>query len=322
VKLADSCEKFEKAFKSSTYGKVLGTFFDSEKMAWKTPTEKRQKYLNCIKKASSEEKISLEDMQSLMGCLNHAGQLSYFMTGFKHNLNQCLGKLQTNPDSKIELSENAREELRIWQNFLLDDDWHPLTGAYCGTPLACMEFASDAAGHGNAQQAEGRIGCGNVGFNHIGEIIFAYQLWWPSGVLDRKTDSKGKRFGAKTTTLEFLGIMIPFLTIPHMLAGKHIIVRVDNSGCFYGWLNKSSAKDETASILIRALHLISAYLQCQVHIRHLPRLSNWEAMLVDRLSREETTTHADKRLLRSFPRYRIPDALTGWMKNPSEELLK
>jgi hypothetical protein len=217
------------------------------------------------------------------------------------------------------LTENAREELRIWENFLLDDDWHPLTGAYCGTPLACMEFASDAAGHGNAQQAEGRIGCGNVGFNHNGEIIFAYQLWWPSGVLDSKTDSKGKRFGAKTTTLEFLGILIPFLTIPHMLTEKHIIVRVDNSGCFYGWLNKSSAKDETASILIRALHLISAYLQCQVHIRHLPRLSNWEAMLVDRLSREETTTYADKRRLRSFPRYRIPDALAGWMRNPSED---
>jgi hypothetical protein len=100
----------------------------------------------------------------------------------------------------------------------------------------------------------------------------------------------GKRIGSKTTTLEFLGIIIPFILIPDQLAGQHIIVKVDNTGCYYGWLNKNSPNDETASILIRALHLIASFLGSQIHIRHLPRNSNWEAELVDRLSREETTT--------------------------------
>jgi hypothetical protein len=47
-------------------------------------------------------------------------------------------------------------------------------------------------------------------------------------------------------------------------------------------------------------------------------VSTWDARLADRLSRETTTTKADKELLSSFPPMKIPKALENWLKNPVE----
>lgn len=74
-----------------------------------------------------------------------------------------------------------------------------------------------------------------------------------------------------------------------------------------------------ASILIRALHVISYYLECIIHIEHLPRKSNWDALVTDRLSREKTTTRQDRKLLNSFDLPAIPLVLVQWMESPTED---
>ena len=182
-----------------------------------------------------------------------------------------------------------------------------------------MSFSSDAAGGTNQLNSNDALGCSSVGFSHIGTVFFACQLFWPEKVLQFASDCKGSQLGNKTTTLEFLGILLPFLLIPEHLANIHVTVKVDNIGCFFGWVNRHVTGDVMASILIRALHLISAYLGCQVHICHLPRKSSWDANLVDRLSRARSTTENDKKLLRSFPKPSLPICLAEWMKNPSED---
>jgi len=68
---------------------------------------------------------------------------------------------------------------------------------------------------------------------------------------------------------------------------SYVIVKVDNTGCLFGWLNRRAKGDIFDSILNRALHLISSYLSCIVHIGHLPRKSTWEALTTDRMSREK-----------------------------------
>ena len=108
----------------------------------------------------------------------------------------------------------------------------------------------------------------------------AYQLFWPPKIIGLYKDPLGHWLGNKTTTLEFLGILLPFLLIPRLLSNQVVEVKVDNVGCYYGWLNRHASGDVMASVLIRALHLISSYLACQVHITHLPRKSSWDAVLV------------------------------------------
>jgi len=74
-----------------------------------------------------------------------------------------------------------------------------------------------------------------------------------------------------------------------------------------------------ASILVRTSHLISSYLEWKIHIDHLPRNSSWDAQLVDRVSRDKSTTKKDKDLLRSFDLPGVPDTLLEWMQDPTED---
>jgi hypothetical protein len=200
--------------------------------------------------------------------------------------------------------------------FLTDADWHPLGGLHYAPPMFYKSFASDAAGCSGYLSSKEKIGCGNIGFDEEGVVIFANQFFWPFNFAQNNTDNLKKKYGIKTTTLEFIGLIIPFLLIPEKIANQYVVVRVDNSGCFFSWINRCAAGDETVSIFVKALHLISCYLSCEIHIEHLPRVSNWEAMVVDRLSRKSTTTYQDKRLLNSFVNRPLPSCLIKWLNNP------
>jgi hypothetical protein len=312
-----SCPKYEKAFVDSKYGKVLGIIFDTDSYCWRLPDEKIQKTAQCIKEALSKE-LDLKTFQSLMGRLNFAGQLSSFIQGFRFNLNKTLGRLQNGETA--ELSENARRDLLVWANFILDDNpWHPIELPHFSPPLSYDSFISDAAGCSENRAKNDLIGCGNVGINADGEIFFASQLFWPPGVLQTARDSGGKLYGQKTTTLEFLGILVPFMLIPHRMVNSYVVVSVDNTSCYYGWLNKQSAGEESASILIRTLHLLCHALQCIVHIEHLPRVSTEEATLVDRLSRNSTTSVSDKRLLKKYSSGVFPRSILDWLASPCDD---
>jgi hypothetical protein len=177
VKLAEPCKKFEKAFVHSSFGKVLGYFFNSKPLSWKLPDDKRQKYRNFAITLLEKRSSGLKDMQTLMGILNHAGMFAPFLRGFKFNLNKTLGCLQSNPDSVMYLSDACLSELRVWCNFLAENDWHPLGGVHYAPPLFCKNFASDAAGCPSGLTSNDKIGCGNIGFDGEGIIIFANQFF-------------------------------------------------------------------------------------------------------------------------------------------------
>jgi hypothetical protein len=318
VKLAEPCEKFEKAFVHSTFGKVLGYFFESKLMAWKLPDDKRVKYKNFAIDILKSKSSDLLQMQTLMGYLNHAGMFAPLLKGFKFNLNKRLGQLQCNDSKAIVMDDNCLFELRIWCNFLAEHEWHPLGGLHFAPPLVCKSLASDAAGH-QSGNSNAKVGCGNIGFDEDGCIMFANQFFWPLPFIQNKKDKLLKNFGSKSTTLEFIGILIPFLLIPEKLSNQYIVIKVDNAGCFFGWLNRQVSGDETASIFVRALHLISCIIGSDIHIEHLPRVASWEAMVVDRMSRESTTTGQDRKLLASFKNRNLPKCLLDWFENPVED---
>ena len=65
--------------------------------------------------------------------------------------------------------------------------------------------------------------------------------------------------------------------------------------------------------------MVCAYIACNVRMLHLLRVSNWEAALVDRLSRRSTTTVRDKKLLESFQLNDLPKCIVDWIQNPIED---
>jgi len=208
--------------------------------------------------------------------------------------------------------------LSVWINFLQDPEvWYPIAPRPMHPPLCRMEFTSDAAGFSADFECKSKIGVGCIGLDESGCISFATQVFWPKA-FKKALDSKGKSFGNKTTTLEMIGLILPFLLCPNLVKGKHIVLRVDNIGCYYGWNSKAITGDETASIFVRSLLVLSAYLCCYVHVEHLPRMSSWEARVCDNLSRESTTSISDKKLVDSFG-YKCPTILLEWLEKPKED---
>jgi hypothetical protein len=314
VKIAEDCPKCEKAFSCTQVGRVLGVQFDTRRLCWNYPDEKKQKTLNSISLAVSTKVIGLLNMQKLMGRLNDIALMCPFMKTFKAQLNSKLAILQAFPESSVILDDQSLKDLYVWAGLLLDrEGWLPICPRPCAPPLSSLTFTSDAAGFNKNSDATKKIGCSSIGLDLKEEICFAAQIFWPKNFV-MKTE-----LGCMTTTLELIGLLMPFLMIPKLLAGKHVVLKVDNIGCYYAWQNKSVKNEVSASILTRALVLISAYLQCQVHVVHLPRMSTWDACLADRMSREATTGCNDRNLLSSFGNLMCPNVLTQWLQNPTQD---
>jgi hypothetical protein len=180
------------------------------------------------------------------------------------------------------VTKEAKDDLWVWAGFLQSDfKWLPIPREMDSPPLRCKEFVSDAAGLAESADPLSGPGCGNVAFCEFGTVIYANRLQWPDNFIRNATDEKGVRLGT-----------------------------------IYGMMNKAAKGDSSASVFIRAAHLIAAYLECTMHVQHLPRVSDWGAEVTDRLSRSSTMTCQDRKLVRAFRNRGVPGCLLRWFKNP------
>jgi hypothetical protein len=317
IQLAEDCPNFDKAFSASQYGKVLGVWFNTADLTWSYPAEKTEKLLYAAGKFFDKGKVSLLQMQKLMGRINDVGLLCPFLKAFKGPLNEMLGELQRNPGLKMYPSKQCKKDLLVWVAFVQEiEKWKPIPHRPMAPPIRHISFSSDAAGFAKWGRTSGKVGVGCVGFGLEGEVSFAMQMFWPEE-LKRCFDKKGGSFGDKSLFLEFVGLLLPFLEVPKSLANQHVVLKVDNIGCYFAWENKNVSKDPHASVLVRALVLISSYLSCYVHVEHLPRVLAWDAKLCDRLSRDRTTLQSDRQLLNSFGNLKCNEVLEDWLRNPT-----
>ena len=140
------------------------------------------------------------------------------------------GKIKT-----LMISEQSKKDLMVWLGFLLDSELSlPIPKEPSGPTAAYKYFISDAAGQAVDCVVKTGPGVASVGFDEKGEFIFAQRLLWPEDMISLKTDSKGIRMGDKSTTLEMIGLLMPWLSIPHLLKNQHVVFSVDNMACVHG----------------------------------------------------------------------------------------
>jgi hypothetical protein len=316
VKLGAPCPNFNKCFGKTKIGKVLGIWFRSSDLSWKLPDDKIFKTNTSIVEAIECKKLTLLQMQKLMGRLENIAIMCPFLKLFMDPLYRKLGWLQKNPYRTCVLDAQCIKDLYVFSGFLSDpNEWHPISPRSRGPPIVRIELTSDAAG---LQKDENeKVGVAAIGLDLDGNIMFARRILWHKEFLLSK-DSLSKLFGKKSTTLECFGMLLPFISIPSVLKNQHIVLKVDNIGCVYAMENFKSKDDLMASIIVKSIHLIAARLGSCIHVQHLPRLSNWEAELTDRMSRLKTSTVNDEKLLNSFMYHDFSDKLSTWLKNPTE----
>jgi hypothetical protein len=316
VELAENCPKFEKAFENTTYGKVLEKIFNTEKLSWSLPSDKKNDLIQDIHAAYSN-KVNLLSLQSMLGKINDVAIMCPFMKNFRHELNKELALRTENPESLLRLSHAAKRELDVWEGFLKDDDiWIPICPPDCPPPITALIFTSDAAGLPHPSCYKGNIGVASIGQDSDENLIAATRIWWNRSFIKEKWDEKDVRFGDRTTTLETVGLLLPFLTIPKMLVNKHIVLRVDNMACIFTFKNRNCSGDKSASILLQSLHVIGAALGSKIYVEHAERRSDWTAEMADNLSREKTTTKIDQLTLNRFGETKEIGPISDWMLRP------
>lgn len=318
LKMAPNCPNNDKAFTNQREGKVLGITFHSEDLSWSLPDEKKDRCLRVIHMVLGSSVVSLLDMQKLMGHLNDVAQMCPFMQVFKRPLNSDLGWLQNHTGRSIKLSDQSIKDLLTWAKMVSCASRLPIPSELGSPPLRYLHFTSDAAGVAENEENKG-TGVGGIGLDEEGIIICCFQEFWEDKMITEKKDNKGARFGSKTSTLEMVGIIIPFLIMSSHLKNKHVVFKTDNIGCVFGWENKSVKEDNTASILVRAIAVMSVYLKCTVHVHHEKRKTSWEGSLADRLTRTRTTTRQDKSLLSACDNKKVPEFFRHWIDNPVED---
>ncbi len=326
--LAPPCPKFEKAFCDSTWGTVLGIQFDTIPLTWSISRDKKARILDRIRSPLSGCAISLNDLQKLIGTLNDVGQMCPFLRAFRQPLHLLLMEFHDNDDILLPIPKAVQEDLHIWAA-AMDTATKGLPIPRRPTPHlpSAIFFASDASGaQFNKHQGrfvtvpyEGDRGAASINCIEDDDIWFHASVTFPRQFLLEKRDSSDHAYGCKSSTLEAIGLLLPFVCCPAIIIGKEVTLLTDNEALVYGWDKRRVPHDTAASIFIRAIHLIAAFLGTSVEVRHLPRMSTPSAELVDALTRSTTTLPVHRDFVSRAPSAVIAPVLLDWLDNPQED---
>jgi len=328
AKLAPPCEKFEKAFCDSTHGTVLGIRFDSISMSWSISQDKKSRTLSRLRGPFLGFPTSLLETQQLIGSLNDVGQMCPFLRGFRQPLYRFLIQFQDNPDIRLCPPKEVRDDLRVWAAAIHSaSSSSPIPRRLTEHLPSALMFVSDASGAQFAKSGDmfftlpydGERGAASINAIEDDFVWFYAHLTWPRPFLLRYRDSMNHAYGCKSSTLEAIALILPFLCSPQILINREVTLLTDNEALVFGWEKRRVPHDDTASIFLRTLHLISCYLGTSVEVRHLPRMSCPSARLADALTHSSTTEEQHRDAVRQAPSVSIPPPLIEWLHHPSED---
>jgi len=313
IRLAEDCPNNEKAFRNKTQGTVLGIRFNSDNLTWSISQEKAAKVLEDVHLAATAGHLDLKQMEELHGRLDNFGQMAPFLQAFKRPLNDLLAAFGKDYDTLLPVPKELIEDLRVWAAVAVSaTEWQPIEQPLRRPPTDALKFVSDAAGGtGNEEW----VGVASLGLNEDKGYWFLCTGEWPPTILSGK-DEKGAALASKTTLLETVGLLLPLLTAPDELRGRNVVLGVDNIAVYFAWLNRSSKGDQLASCLIRALHTVSAFLECRIFVEHVPRCTTEASSLADSLTRASTATKDRWAQVEGVRRETLPKKLADWLENP------
>lgn len=326
--LAPTCPRKEKAFSDSTSGSVLGISFNTISLTWSLTNEKADKVLRRIQNPLLGCPLTLLETQKLLGSLNDVGQMCPFLSGFRHHLLESLTDFGGDESVQRTLSEKARQELHVWAAAVHTAKGSlPIPHRPAKPSLQSLTFVSDAAGAQFIRQGDFFTpyctdefrGAASISMDENSKVWFCARIFWPKHFLLKARDSKNHAYGCKSSTLEAIGALLPFVCCPSVMAGRDIVLLTDNEPIVYGWDSRRVQHDESASIIIRAIHILSHFLGCPTSILHLPRKSTPAASLADELTRSSTTKRGQLNAIRGAPHFPIPAVLLDWLQHPTED---
>jgi len=326
--LADNCAKNDKAFENQTCGVVLGIRFDSMKMEWSMPEEKADKVITRCMEAKKMMHLDLLQSQKVMGSVNDMAQVCPIMRFHKGSGNRMVESFKGNNNILKPTTSEFKEDMKtIAKMAEYAKKGMPIAAKPTQPPLSALTIYSDAAGASFTmvkkkmvfhEQYDRGVSC--LAGATVEEIWAGGKITWPLDFLLDMKDEKGVPYACKSTTLECMGMLIPFVKFPKEVQGRHVVFRIDNMAVAQGWETGYVRNDATATEVLKTAAYLAAYTGTTIHIDHVPRNSDSMAELVDELSRKKEAKNTETMKILEKAGYReIDGILTEWFKKPSTD---
>ena len=232
----------------------LGITLDTLKLEARLPQDKIDKCRSLLRKFLTKPKVTLKELQSLIGVLNFACSVIVPGRAFLRRLiDLTIGV--TKPHYHIRLTQTVKLDLRVWQVFLsrfngraffLNQDFHSGN---------CLELYTDASG--------------SIGYGAVYSKEWFYSSW-PSSWQCRNISA-----------LELFPIVAAVEVWGNTWANQSVCFFTDNEALVHV-INKQTSCEPHIMALIRRMVLACLSLNINFMARHVPGRVN---ILADKLSR-------------------------------------
>ena len=252
--------KDEKTQTPTTCITIYGIEIDSQSMIARLPQDKIEKVLGLLTKFKVKRKVTLRELQSLLGLLNFACSVIVPGRAFLRRLfDLTLG--HTCPHFRITLNSEARADLKAWYEFIFN-----FNGKSCflfkqWVSSESLKLYSDAAGvYG--------------GFAAVfGSKWFSGQ--WPPELKD-----------LHITVKELFPIVLAIEIWGKTLANHKVLFMTDNQAVA-DIINKTSSKDKNLMKLVRRMVLSAMKFNIHFRAKHIAGKTNVVCDLLSRFSFQE-----------------------------------
>ena len=274
---------------------MLGIGFNSTNLTWFLSKEKADKVIRRCLDVVNTSHVDLKQMQQLMGSVNDVGQMCPSVKFHKRGGNALLTSFGGNEIVLKMVPDKLKRELLVIAKIVHSAiEGLPIAEKPTQPSLSTLIFYSDAAGASFSLSGGMRVyhenenkGVSCIGGTSLDDIWIWTRLGWPEGFITGRKDENGKFFGSKSTTLEAIGMLLPFVAFPDKIRGRRIHFMINNIAVMFGWMSGFVKEDETASEILKAVHYLSGKHGVTVSVQHVGRISDELAKLADELSRRK-----------------------------------
>ena len=249
----------EKTVGPASVLQFAGITLDSVKQEARLPDEKLQKCRMLLHAFYRRRKVSLKELQSLLGLLNFTCAVVVPGRAFLRRMID-LTRGAKRPHHRIRITKEAKHDIKVWLNFLdefngkaffLDDKWE----------TSCsMKLFTDAAG--------------SKGYGAIFGTHWFYGAWPESW----------KSFNI--AFLELFPIVIALHIWGPSMANRYVAFYTDNAA-IVDIINRQTSKHPLVMILVRDLVLTSLKHNILFRARHIPGVHNTGADYISRFQVEQ-----------------------------------